>query len=299
MTTETPATGGGAPAAQPAEASPRPGVKPASFVDEVIAEWVKFRTIRSTWISLLVGIVLMIGLGALIAWAGALHYRRLGGADIAEFDPTTVALTGLIFAQLAIGVLGVLVVTNEYSSGLIRTTLQAVPRRWQVLAAKALVFTVVTLIAGEIGSFVTFLVTQPILHSYPNVPYATLGGTIHGGIHPGHAGIFRAVAGGGLYLAAVGLLSLGIGCILRHTAGAIATVVALLFVFPLVSDAFPSSWGEPIREYLPSTAGGQVYATQRFHLAHHLGPWPGFLILCLYVAAALIGAWFVLDRRDA
>ena len=286
------------------EAPQRPGVRPASFADEVRAEWIKFRTIRSTWISLLVGVALMIGLGALIAWAGAHAYQRRGFSEEAQFDPTTVAFAGLLFAQLAIGVLGVLVVTNEYSSGLIRSTLQAVPKRWRVLAAKALVFAVITLIAGEIASFVTFLVTQPILHSYPDVPYATLGGTIHGGRYPGHAGILRAVVGGGLYLAAVGLLSLGIGCILRHTAAAIASVVALLFVLPLVSQAFPSSWGGPIREYLPTGAGGQIYASLHVPpgvhgLPPHLGPWPGFLILCLYVVAALIGAWLVLDRRDA
>ncbi len=282
----------------------RSGPRPARFADVVRSEWTKLRTVRSTWITLLIMVVVTVGLGALIAFGFAHRFNHRDLSERVQFDPVSTGFSGLFLSQLAVGVLGVLVITNEYTTGMIRTTFQAVPRRGQVLAAKGLVFTAVILVLGEVSSFATFFVVQPILKAGP-APYATIGGQLVGGFDPGPAGVLRAVIGGGLYLAATGLLALAIGCLIRHTAGAVASIVGLLFVLPLVAQALPDSWRNPIEEYLPSGAGQQVLSVMRIPnirgvtLTPHLSPWTGFAVLCAYVVVALGFAFWLLNRRDA
>lgn len=283
--------------------------RPARFTDVVRSEWTKLRSVRSTWITLAVIVVVSVGIGALIGFGVGSHFHRAEGVERFSFDPVATGFGGLVLSELAVGVLGVLVISNEYTTGMIRTTFQAAPRRGQVLAAKALVFTAVILVLGEVLSFATFFVSQAMLKAGP-APYATIGGHIVGGYDPGSAGVLRAVIGGGLYLAAIGLLALAIGSLIRHTAGGVAAFVGLVFVIPIVGEALPDSWRKPIEEYLPTSIGGQGAGPQiltvnripnvrGLDLTPHLAPWPGFALLCGYTAVALAAAYILLKRRDA
>lgn len=265
---------------------PGPEPRPARFSDVVRSEWTKLRTVRSTYFTLGVAVLLSVGLGALIGLAVASNYHSMSPSDKLTFDPTSVSFFGMSLGQLAIGVLGILVITSEYGTGMIRTTLQAMPRRGWVLGAKALVFAAATVVVGEILSFAAFFIVQPILKGGP-APHASLG----------QPHVLRAVIGAGLYLAVTGLLALGIGAIVRNTAVSITVMVALYFVFPIVSNAFPSSIQNPLQEYLPTGAGQQVATVVR--TAHTLAPWAGFGVMCAYAAVALLAAYALMRRRDA
>jgi ABC-2 type transport system permease protein len=265
----------------------RPSRRPATFADAVHAEWIKLRTLRSTYITLAIAVVLTVGLGALISWATASHYATSSLSNKATWDPTSNSLSGLGLAQLAVAVLGVMAVAGEYSSGMIRTTLAAVPRRSRWFTAKAAVFTVVFLVVGEVVSFVAFLIGQPIIGSYAGVPNATLG----------DPGVLRAVIGGGLYVAVIGLLAIAFAAIVRNTAGGIAIIVGLIYVLPLVLEALPDSWRHPVEKYWPTQAGSQVSDVVR--TAHTLGPWSGFLDFVVFTAIVVAVAFVFLLRRDA
>ena len=266
----------------PQAATPWPA---ATFGDVVRSEWTKLRSVRSTWIALLIAVVLAIGLGALISAVASHHYATDSFADRRTWDPTSVSLSGFTIGQLAIAVVGILSVTSEYSTGSIRTTLWAVPRRPRVLAAKALVFGVVALVLGEVVGFVAFLIGQLLIHGHaPSVSLAD---------HD----VLRAVLGSGLYLAALGLLGVALGAIIRSTAGAIAAIVAVLFVLPGVLQALPDSWRHPVTEYWPTQAGVQLVVIHRD--AHTLTAWAGFGVMCLFVAVVGALAFWLLDRRDA
>ncbi len=239
---------------------------------------------RSSFWSLAIAAVLAIGLGALITALRANHYSQDPGAHI-HWDPTSVSFTAFALAQLAFAVLGIMVITSEYSTGMIRTTLAAVPRRGRVLAAKAVVFTTVSLVAGEIMAFIAFGIGQAILKG--QAPSASLG----------DPDVLRAVIGGGLYLAALGLLGLGVGTLLRHAAAAISTLVAILFVLPGIANALPTSWQQPIEQYWPTNAGQQIAAVTRD--SHTMAAWSGFGVMVLFVAVVLGAAFLVLERKDA
>jgi ABC-2 type transport system permease protein len=257
------------------------------MADSIKAEWIKFRTLRSTYITLGVTVLLAIGVGALISWATGSHYANSSVSNKATWDPTSNSLSGMAFAQLAVAVLGVIIVAGEYSSGMIRTSLAAVPRRSRWLAAKAIVFTVVVLVLGEISAFVAFLIGQPIIGSYAGVPHTTLG----------DPGVLRAVIGAGLYLAVIGLVAMGLGALVRNTAGGISIIVALIFVLPAVSNALPSSWGHSVRKYWPTEAGSQIASVVR--AAHTLSPWAGLADFVIFAAIVLGAAFVLLLRRDA
>ncbi|HWG72526.1 MAG TPA: ABC transporter permease [Acidimicrobiales bacterium] len=274
------------PEAAPDSGPPPPPVRAARLSDVVRSEWTKLRTVRSTYFTLGVAVVLIVGLGALISFEIGSHYQNSGRLDRATFDPTNSSLASVTFGQLAIGVLGVLVITSEYASGMIRTTLQAMPRRGWLLAAKAGVFGVTALVVGEVSSFAAFFIGQPLLKSGP-APYATIG----------QPGVARAVFASGLYIALAGLLALGIAVLIRHTAGAITVVVALYFVLPGVANALPTSWQQPIEEYLPSGTGRAMAAV--VHQPHFLTPWPAVGVLCIYVVVVMAAAAWSLQRRDA
>lgn len=279
MTTAVPSTAG--PLVGPAARRPH---RPSTPLDAVRAEWIKFRSVRSSYVTLAIAVVLAVGIGALISWGAASHYATDAGTR-ANWDPTGVSLSGLAFAQLAVAVLGVMIVAGEYSSGMVRTSLAAMPRRWRWLAAKAVVFTAAILVIGEIISFVAFFVGQPIIGKW--APNAALG----------DPGVTRAVIGGGLYLAAIGLVAIAVGALLRNTAAGIAVMVAFVFVLPAVSNALPTSWRHPVQKYWPSDAGSQVASVVRG--AHALGPWAGYGLFLLFTAVVLAIAFFVLNRRDA
>jgi hypothetical protein len=168
---------------------------------------------------------------------------------------------------------------------MIRTSLIAVPKRGRVLAAKSLVFAAVTFVVGEVTSFAAFFAGQALISGH--APHAALG----------DRGVARAVAGAGLYLTALAVLSVAAGALLRRPAAAIAAMMAVLLVLPGIAQALPDSWRHPVTEFWPTQAGSQV--TNVYHSAHTLQPWPGFGVMCLFVAIVYAIAWTLLDRRDA
>jgi ABC-2 type transport system permease protein len=255
------------------------------LLDVLRSEWTKLRSVRSTYWTLLAAAAVTIGLGAILSVFYINNYTTMSAADRAGFEPTSYALSGLFLAQLAIGVLGALVITGEYGTGMTRTTFAAVPQRRLVLGAKALVFTAVTLVTGVVSCLAGFFLSQAILSTHH------LQTTI------GAPGVLRAVVGGGLYLAVLGLLAFGIGAIVRHTAGAISAIFGLILVVPTIALFLPSSWSNQISPYLPSNAGRAVFSVG--HQAHALAPWTGLAVFCAYAAAALLVAGFLLTRRDA
>jgi ABC-2 type transport system permease protein len=263
----------------------RVAFRAATFGDVLRSEWVKLRSVRSTFWALTVTVLLGIVLGAVISAAAAHAYARLSVSGKLSWDPTGVSQAGVAIAQVAIAVLGVLCISSEYSSGMIRTSLIAVPKRGRVLAAKSLVFAGVTFVVGEVTCFAAFFVGQALISGH--APDAALG----------DPGVARAVAGGGLYLAALAVLSVAAGALLRRPAAAIACMVAVLLVLPGIAQALPDSWRNPVTEFWPTQAGTQL--TSVGHSAHTLQPWPGFGVMCLFVAIVYAIAWTLLERRDA
>jgi ABC-2 type transport system permease protein len=246
-------------------------------------EWLKLRSVRSTWWTLLVFTAGMIGLSVLIM---AHQNPAMAAAQRATFDPTNNSLAGLAIGQLALGVLGVLVITSEFSSGLIRATFAAAPRRPLVLAAKTAVLAAVALVAGEIMAFAAFAVGEAVLKN--PAPHATLG----------QPGVLRAVLLGGAYPALIALLGLGLGAVIRHTAGAISAVVGVLFVLPLILVPLGTSIQNSVGQFLPMPIAENSLAAVK-PVAHSLSAGVGLGMLCLYAAAALAAGGWALARRDA
>jgi ABC-2 type transport system permease protein len=263
----------------------RAAFRPATFGDALRSEWTKLRSLRSTFWALTVTVVLGIGLGAAISAAAAHGYANSSASSKLSWDPTALSLDGIGIATLAIAVLGVLCISSEYSSGMISTSLIAVPKRGRVLAAKSLAFAAVTFVVGEVTSFAAFFVGQALISGH--APHAALG----------DPGVARAVVGAGLALTALAVLSVAVGTVLRHPAAAIAAMIALLFVLPAIAQALPDSWRNPVTEFWPTQAGGQL--TSVYHAPHTLQPWPGFGVMCLFTAIVYAIAWTLLDRRDA
>jgi ABC-2 type transport system permease protein len=242
--------------------------------DLVRSEWAKFRTVRSTYWSLIAAVIAMIGLGAIISVTQSGHQF--------SFDPVSISLSGVLLAQLAIGVLGVLFVTSEYSTGMIRTTFSAAPQRRIVIASKAAVFAVVALVLGTLTSLVSFLVGQ-----------AAMG---HLGVSLTSPGALRSVVGVGLYLGLLALFAVGLGTILRSTAGAIASLFGMILVLPAVAQALPTSIQDSIDKYLPSNAGQAIFHS--IPDTSTLAPWVGLGVFALYAAVALAGGLIMVGRRD-
>ncbi|MGH9055387.1 MAG: ABC transporter permease, partial [Acidimicrobiales bacterium] len=248
------------------------------------SEWTKLRTLRSTYWCLIVAAVLGIGVGALISALSASHYATDPSVHLG-WNPTDRSLRSLLIAQLAFAVLGVIIVSGEYSTGMIRTSLAAVPKRIRMFSAKYLVFTAVVLLAGEIISFVTYLVGQALISG--NAPSSNLGDHL----------VLRAVIGAGLYLALLALVSAAIGTIFRHAAAGIGVIIAILLVLPGVGQALPESWSQPIEKYWPTNAGERVVILVRD--PHTLAAWTGFLDMAVFTALVIALAWWLLERRDA
>jgi hypothetical protein len=250
------------------------------------SEWTKLWTLRSTRWSLLAAFVAMAGLGSLIAAVQMSRWSHLHLHERLTYDSVNTGVAGWHLAQLAIGVLGVLVITGEYTTGMIRSSLMAVPRRLPVLWAKLAVFALVTFVLMLIASLISFFIVQSIVTQH----------------HVQHSlsspGALRTVIGAALFLTVLSMLCLGLGTILRNTAGGIAVFVGLLFVLPGISAILPSSVNDSISPYLPLNAGTTV-ASHTFDSSHHLAVWSGFALFCGYAAAAIIGAALTIMRRDA
>jgi hypothetical protein len=262
-----------------------PTYRAARFSDVLRSEWTKARSVPSTLWTLVIAAVLGVGLGALISALAANHYANSSQSNRLTWDPTSISDSGLGIAQLAIGVLGVLLVTSEYSSGAIGSSLAAVPRRGRLFGAKAVVILVLTFAVVEIIAFVAFFIGQALISGH--APSANLG----------QSGVLRALIGAGLYGALLGMMGLAFGTIIRHAAGAIAVLVAVLYVLPGIAAALPTSIEHTVQEYWPTQAGGQVTSVVR--TANTLSPWAGFGVFLLFVAVLSVVALMRLNRRDA
>jgi ABC-2 type transport system permease protein len=260
-------------------------LRAATFADVVRSEWTKLRTVPSTMWTLLVALTLGIGLSALISLLSAQAYDGTSQVVQDDWDPTAISTSGGALAQLAIAVLGTMAITSEYATRSIRTSLAAVPRRGRLLGAKALVVAVVSLLAGELMAFGGFLSGQALIAG--RAPTASLG----------DPGVFRAVAGVGLYVAAIALLGMALGTLLRSTAGAITTLVAVIYVLPGLAAVLPAGARDPIEKYWPTQAGQQI--TNVVQGGNALGPWTGFADMCLAIALTVVVAYVGLARRDA
>jgi len=274
------------------------------------AEWTKLWSVRSTTWTLVGTAVAVLGLCAL-------GTGTVSPTDIIE-DPTRRSLIGVFLGQLIFGVLGVLVMSAEYGTGTIRATLSAVPRRPVVLSAKVLVFGAVALVVSEVLTFSAFALGQAILSAKHavgtkaaaaqrahqlgvKVPHNLQALLSNGSASLGQAGVLRAVAGAGLYLAVLGLLALGLATIIRHTAGAISAFVGVVLVLPLIVEALPAGVSNAVARYLPANIGLVMFSTQGApdRVVSAFSPWTGFALLVFYTAVTMgIGCW-VLVRRDA
>jgi hypothetical protein len=254
-----------------------------TFPHVLRSEWTKLISLRSTRWALAAAFVLTIALADIAAAVISNHWPHMGAHDRADFNPLDVAQAGVQLAQLAIGVLGVLVITGEYSTGMIRATMSAVPRRLPVLWAKAAVYAAVAFALLLPASAIAFFTSQAILSGR------------HIETHFSAPGVPRAVVGAALYLTVIGLFGLGLGAIVRNTAGGIATFAGIMFVLPPLMNVLPSSWNAAASPYLPLQAGERVMA---IHRGNQLAPWTGFGMLCLYTAVALAVAAVLLRRRD-
>jgi len=273
-----------APAAVPAGQGRR-----APWTGVLRAEWTKIRSVRSTLWSLAAFVVVAIGLNALVATVLSATWNRPKQGDTHVqllADPTGVLFgIGFYLGQLALCVLGAMVMTNEYSTGAIRSSLLAVPRRLPMLAAKAAVFAALTLVVSAVTVFVTFFLSTAILSS-------------HATITLGQPGVLRATFGAILYLTVLGLFALAIGGIIRHTAGAITTVIGLVLLLPIIVAFIPGTVAHHIRGYLPSVAGALAGQTVQ-ESGDVLSPWQGFGVFCLETVILLVVAGWLLRQRDA
>ncbi|WP_345637920.1 ABC transporter permease subunit [Rugosimonospora acidiphila] len=257
----------------------------ASLGHVIRSEWTKIWSVRSTLWTILSLVVVTVGLSALFAWGASSNLSRMSPADRASLDVTSSALGGLLLGQLAIAVLGALVISGEYSTGGIKATLTAVPTRMRLLFAKWLVFGVVAFIVGEITAFGAFFVSM-IFWSHHDMA-----------AHLGDPGVLRAVIGGGLYVLASGMFGFAAGVLIRHSGGSIGAVVGVLFVAPLLTNALPGQWGKDINKYFTANAGQHI--TDTVHTAGNLSPWAGYLTITIeWLVPLLFGAW-LFKRRDA
>lgn len=256
----------------------RPGI-----VGVARSEWTKIRSLRSTFWTFLVTAGITVGLGSLFA-LGRTSGREPIGPD---FNAAGFPFNGMFLAQLAIGVLGVLIITTEYSSGMIRTTFTAVPQRGLVLGVKAVIFGAVTFVVSVATTFVTFFASQAILSR----------GTVKYGVSLSSPHALRIVIGAALYLSVCALLGVALGALLRSTAAAITALAGLLFILPIMMNFLPLSWHrDAIAKWLPSNAGMQIIekATQPLQFS----PWVGLAVFAGWVAVAFAAALVLLRGRD-
>lgn len=259
--------------------------RPATFTDALRSEWTKIRSVPSTLWTLLAAAVLGIGLGALFSALAANQYSKSTVKTRALWDPSSISDSGLALAQLAIGVLGIMVITSEYSTRAIRTSLAAVPRRGRFFGAKTVVIASIAFVTGEIMAFAAFFIGQALIAGH--APTASLG----------HGDVLRAVFGSGLYLCLIGLLGIGLGTVLRSAAGAISALVAILYVLPGLAAALPASIQHTVERFWPTQAGQQMTSVVRG--ANTLPPWAGLGVMSVFVTVVLVVAFVRLDRRDA
>jgi hypothetical protein len=252
------------------------------------SEWTKLRSVRSTIWSLVSMAVIAVGLTSLIAWQLMRRWDRLEPGERLNLthNPLDAIIARPVFiSQIVVAVLGVMVISAEYTTGMIRSTLQSQPRRLTVLAAKVLVFTVLMLLVGEVVSFVAFFTGRSLIAKRITV-------------NLGDPGVTRSVIGAGLFIAVLGLFSLAFGAILRHTAGAITAVLGTVLILTPLTQELPDSWGAHIHAWMPTNAGGLIYEPT-LPPDHLLTQWQGFAVFCGWTALLLAVAAVLMRTRDA
>ena len=292
------------------------------------SEFTKIRSVRSTYWTLGALFVVSVGLGVAIAAGTSANWDTHPFQKVG-FDATQTSL-GVFFeiGQLIIAVLGAMVITSEYSTGMIRTSLTAQPRRGVVYAAKAIAFTSVTLVVSLVTAFIAFFTVQAVyastgvsasLFHTARIPatanlnclqrtqigpsefkctHGSMVVTSWDTIHP--STVLAAVIGTALFVTIVALIAYGVGALVRHTAGAIAIVIALMFIIPILENALPSNWHNDIQRFLPDAANMVVSVTIAGNNNAHLwSAWPQLGVTALW-AAALVGTGaYLFHKRDA
>lgn len=277
MTTSTLRREGAEPALQPALGGP---------YRLLHAEWTKIRSVRSTFWSLVSLVVAAVGLNTLVVGAAIANWGSTDAATKARYtgDPTGFLAAALQFAEIPLVVLGVLVITSEYSTGMIRSSILAVPKRTPMFVAKAAVFGLVIFLVSEALAFASFLIAQRIIGNH--VPESL-----------GNPATLRAVFGVGLYLTVLGLFSFAVGAIVRHTAAAITCVIGLVSIASSLGGLPHGSVGKDIDAWVPTNAGLMITHAHQ-EAGDLLSPWQGFGVLCLCTVALLAAGMYLLNRRD-
>jgi ABC-type transport system involved in multi-copper enzyme maturation permease subunit len=265
-----------------------PATGRAGFAGTLRSEFTKIRSVRSTYWTLLTLLAVSIGIGAAISAGTAANWSHASPADRATFDPTQASVAGLFYlGQLVIVVLGAMTLTAEYSTGMIRTSLTAMPRRVTVYTAKAVVFACVALVVTFIAAFIAFFLGQSLLAS------------THDSATLSQPNVLRAVIGSALYVTLCGLFAFAVGAILRHTAGAITTVIGLLFVIPILAHLLPHTWYQDLARWLPDAAGQALSVTVGPQDPHLFSPWGQFSVFAVYTVVLLVVGAVLFRKRDA
>jgi ABC-type transport system involved in multi-copper enzyme maturation permease subunit len=265
-----------------------PATGRAGLRGALASEWTKLRSVRSTYWTLFTLVVVGVGLDGLVTWASD-NAITSGHQGISPgFDATAHSLIVFgIFGPLVLMVLGVMTMTAEYTTGMIRTSLAMMPRRGVVFAAKLIVFAAVAVVVSLVTAFIAFFLGQAILSNTGNA--ATLS----------QPHVLRAIIGVALYVALIALIGYGLGATIRHTAGAIAAVVGLAFALPLITQALPQDWIDDITRWLPTTAADAVLRTTGGAQPHQFSAWPQLAVTAGYAAVLLIVGAIMFRKRDA
>lgn len=266
-------------------------VRPVSFLRVLASEWIKLRSLRSTWWTLALTVAVMAGIPTLVAWGTS---QGFDGGDAPQVRLAELLTTGAGMAELTVAVLGVLIITGEYTTGQIRSTFAAVPGRLSVLAAKGLVLAVAVAVTSLLGLGAAWLSTLA-WHE-----------RLDASLDLGSSEDLRILLGFPLFLATAGLLAMAVGALLRRTPGALATVLGLMLVVETVFQLVPLRFFEIVRPFLPFTAGGRLVSSQSTidtmnstpDIAH-LSAWQGYGVMAAWVVVLLVAAGVLLRRRDA
>ena len=259
-----------------------PGTPQPGFGHALRAEWIKFWSVRSTFWSTAMLFVLGAGLTVLVCATSAAWLA----SEEADESPLSFVTWGLMLAQITAIVLGTLVVTSEYGTGMIRATLAATPRRGSVLAAKAIVLSGTLFVVGTITAFAGYFGGNFFLDREGI------------GVSLSDDGVLRAMFGSGLYVAGLGLFAAAVGFLIRHTAAALSVVLALVFVVGNMAFLLPGTWGEWTAKLMPGNAGAGVATPVSFN-PDLLDPWAGFAVFAGEIAVLTVVAWATFRRRDA
>jgi ABC-2 type transport system permease protein len=291
-----------------------PATGRAGLAGTIRSEFTKLRSVRSTYWTIAAMVIVSVGFAAIAGFAIAnnLHNNPVNKAGM---DATQASLGGFFeLGQLIVAVLGALTITSEYSTGMIRTSLTAMPRRGTVYAAKLLVFSTVTLVVSLITSFIAFFVGQAamsgsgvsasLFHSVTIPANAVQNGppnnvTFSGTIVISPGTVLTAIIGTALFVTVVALIAFGLGSIIRHTAGAITSAIGLMFIIPIIVQLLPDTWRWDIVRFFPDAAGRVLSVTVGQHNPHLWSAWPQFGVTLVYAAVLLGVGAYLFRKRDA